>query len=303
MPLTNNLITYIPRPLVDAVIRKRKQNVILRRWSDCIIERLRGRDIVVRNGLAKGLTFNSGRSNVSYTFAQRALEPDSERAIQLFLKTGMTFYDIGANFGWLSLIAARIAGSGGKVVSFEPLDTNVRIVRHNVRANHFNNVTVLPIALGNIDGQARFLCSSQHSWGMLATEGREPGELKGNTTVTVRRLDTAVQEFRVPPPDVIKIDIEGAEINALLGAVDTLASSRPLMLIELHETNAAVADLLTGMNYQSSLPGSSVPIYDASGNVHVFAVPSERNDCKGMIQTFQDPSFPQCARCREIGRH
>jgi FkbM family methyltransferase len=303
MALTNDLIGHLPRPLVDAVVRARRQNAVFRRWSDHIVDRLRGRDILVRHGLAKGLTFNSGRSNVGYTFAQHALEPDSERAIQIFLKAGMTFYDVGANFGWLSLIAARIAGPNGKIVSFEPLDTNTRIIEHNVQANGFNNVRVLPIALGNSDGQARFLCSSQPSWGMLATEGREPGEFIGDTTVTVRRLDTAVREFRLPLPDVIKIDIEGAEINALPGAFGTLASSRPLMFIELHETNAAVADLLSGLNYQSSLPGSSLPVYDAPGNVHVFAVPRERNDCNDLIQTFQDPSFPKCARCNEIGHH
>ena len=137
---------------------------------------------------------------------------------------------------------------------------------------------------------------------MLAATGREPAEFIDETTVTVRRLDTAVREYRLTLPDVIKIDVEGAEINALRGAVDTLASSRPLMFIELHETNAAVADILTALNYQSSLPGSSVSIYDAPGNVHVFAVPCERNDCKEMIRTVQDTSFPQCIRCREIGR-
>lgn len=303
MAFTSDLIAHLPRPLVDALVKARRQNAVFRRWSDYIVDRLRGYDILVRQGLAKGLTFSSGCSNVGFTFAEHALEPDTERAIQISLKHRMIFYDVGANFGWLSLIAARIVGPYGKVLSFEPLDSNVRIIQHNVQTNEFANVQILPIALGETDGRGRFLCSSQPSWGMLAATGREPGEFIDETTVTVRRLDTAVREYRLSLPDVIKIDVEGAEINALRGAADTLASSRPFMLIELHETNAAVADFLTGLNYQCSLPGSSVPISDAPGNVHVFAVPAERNDCKDMIQAFRDPSFPQCIRCREIGRN
>ena len=156
MPLTGDFVAHLPRSLVDAVARARRQNAVFRRWSDSIVDGLRGRDILVRRGLAKGLTFSSGRSNVAYTFAQHALEPDTERAIQIFLKDGMTFYDVGANFGWLSLIAARISGLYGKVVSFEPLDTNARIIEHNVQANEFANMRVLPIAQATPIGASGF---------------------------------------------------------------------------------------------------------------------------------------------------
>ena len=302
MQLTSNLIAHLPRPLLDAIARARKNNATFRRWSDCVADRLRGRDVTVLDGLAKGFVFNSGRSNVGYTFVKGALEPDSEQAILTVLQSGMTFYDVGANFGWLSLIAARLVGPGGKVVSFEPLDTNVRIVEHNIHANNFENMTVLPIALGNIDGPARFLRSSQPSWGMLAALGREPGEFVDDTTVTVKRLDTAVREYRLPAPQVIKIDVEGAEIDVLAGAADTIATTRPLMFIELHETNVAVADILTRYDYKASLPGSSVSIVNAPGNVHVLAIPRERGDCSDLLRIFQDFAFPQCARCHEIGK-
>jgi FkbM family methyltransferase len=302
MQLTSNLIAHLPRPLLDAIARARKNNAAFRRWSDSVADRLRGRDVTVLDGLAKGLVFNSGRSNVGYTYAHGALEPDSEQAILTVLQSGMTFYDIGANFGWLSLIAARIVGPQGKVLSFEPLDENAHIVEHNIRANKFVNVTVLPIALGNNDGPARFLLSSQPSWGMLADMGKKPGEFVGVTAVTARRLDTAVREYRLPAPQVIKIDVEGAEIDVLHGAKDTIAGSRPLMFIELHETNTAVADILTLYNYKVCLPGSSLSVVDAPGNVHVFAIPRERNDCKDLLRVFQDSAFPQCARCHEIGK-
>jgi FkbM family methyltransferase len=302
MQLTGNLIAHLPRPLLDAFTRARRNNTAFRRWSDCVVDRLRGRDLTMREGLAKGLVFNSGRSNVGYTFAQGGLEPDSEQAILTLLQSGMTFYDVGANFGWLSLIAARLVGPRGRVVSFEPLDANVRIVEHNVSVNKFENVTVLPTALGNLDGPARFLRSSQPSWGMLATTGKEPGEFVGDTTVTVKRLDTAVREYSLPAPQVIKIDVEGAEIDVLRGGANTIATFRPLMLIELHETNAAIADMLAQCDYKTCLPGTSASIGEAPGNVHVFAIPRERGDRADLLRIFRDSAFPQCTRCNQIGK-
>ena len=257
--------------------------------------------MTVRHGVAKGLVFNSGHSNVSYEFALGALEPDSEQAALTLLRSGMTFYDIGANLGWLSLIAARLVGPSGKVVSFEPLDTNVRIVEHNLRANGFDNAAVIAIALGNTDGPAQFLRSSDPSWGMLAGSGLKPGDFVAETTVTVRRLDNAVREFRLPPPQMMKIDVEGGEVDVLRGAEKTIATSRPVMLIELHDTNAAVADILRHYHYETSLPGSVVAIEDAPGNVHVFAIPREHPDRADLLRIFQDPAFPQCVRCKEVG--
>jgi FkbM family methyltransferase len=301
MQVASNFLTYLPQPLLDAIVRVRRNNLAFRRWSDGVVDRLRGRDVTVRHGVAKDLILNSGYSNVSYEFALGALEPDSERAFLTLLRPGMTFYDIGANLGWLSLIAARLVGPSGKVVSFEPLDANVRIVEHNLRANGFENAAVLALALGNVDGSAQFLRSSDPSWGMLASTGFEPGDFVAETTVTVRRLDNAVREFHLPPPQTMKIDVEGGEVDVLLGAENTIATFRPLMLVELHGTNTAVADILRRYHYETSLPGSAVAIENAPGNVHVFAIPREHPDRADLLRILQDPAFPQCDRCKEIG--
>src|SRR5271155_3639922 len=150
-------MAYLSQPMLKAIIRMRGENAAFRRLSDGLADRFRRRDVVVRRGLAKGLVFNSGQSNAAYTFSQGAPEPDIEQAIFGVLRSGMTFYDVGANFGWLSVIAARLLGPHGRVFSFEPLDANVRIVEHNARVNRLENVTVAPIALGNTNGSALFL--------------------------------------------------------------------------------------------------------------------------------------------------
>ena len=303
MQFTSNFIARLPRPILDAIVRARRSNAAFRRWSDCLVDRLRGHDVIMRDGLAKGLFFNSGRSNVAYSFAQGAVEPDIERALLTVLKRGMTFYDVGANFGMLSLIAARLVGPRGRVVSFEPIDANVRIVEDNVRINKFENVTVLPIALGNSDGTARFLQFSEPSWGMLATTGNALEASVGDTIVTVKRLDTAVREYRLPSPQVIKIDVEGGELEVLPGAADTIRTSRPLMFIEVHgTTNAIIASMLTQYDYDACLPGTWAPVGGASGNVHMLAVPRERADCADLLGVFRDSAFPKCARCDEIAK-
>jgi len=299
--LLRTLVTHIPHSILDAIVRTRRNNAAFRRWSDNVADQFRGRDVTIRAGLAKGLVFNSGHSNVGYTFARSALEPDTELGLLTVLQPGMTFYDIGANFGWLSIIAARLVGAQGKVLSFEPLETNVQIIEHNIRANNLGNMTVLPFALGATDGPASFLLSLQPSWGMLAATGKQPAAPTGETTVAVKQLDTAIREYLLPSPHLIKIDVEGAEVDVLTGAADVIASYRPLMFIELHDTNWTVMDVLQQYGYSACLPGTSVSIIDAPGNVHVFAVPQEREDRMNLLRTFQDPTFPQCARCHQIG--
>ena len=91
MQLASSLVAHLPQPLLDALVRARRRNAAFERWSDYVADRFRGRDVLVRDGLAKGLIFNSGHSNVGYTFAQRALEPDTEKTIQTLLHPGMTF--------------------------------------------------------------------------------------------------------------------------------------------------------------------------------------------------------------------
>jgi FkbM family methyltransferase len=298
----SNFIARLPGPFLDAIVRARRNNSVFRRWSDGVADRLRGRDVNLYKGLAKGLSFNSGRSNAAYTFAHGAVEPDIERAMLTVLQPGMAFYDIGANFGMLSLIAARLLGPCGKVVAFEPLSENIRILEANVRLNNFSNVTLLPIALGDSDGRARFLLSSEPSWGTLASTGNVLGAYVGHTMVAVKRLDTAVRIYHLVPPQVIKIDVEGGETEVLIGAGDTIRRSRPLMLIEVHDSTDAIANMLMESDYAACLPGTSAPITCARGNVHILAIPRERIDCADLLGAFRDPTFPKCARCNEIGK-
>src|SRR5262249_9806017 len=159
--------------------------------------------------------------------------------------------DVGANVGFISILAAHLTGPAGRVVAFEPLESNARRIEHNAGLNGFGHISVRKQALGRIDGEAEFRVSQRCTWGKLARVGGVAQEV-ATCTVPVPRLGTVLSggaDGR--PPDVVKIDVEGAEVEVLQGAHDTLRRLRPVLLVELHGTNRAVAELLSEAAYET----------------------------------------------------
>lgn len=151
------------------------------------------------------------------------------RKAQLFARTiqeGMTVFDIGAHVGYYSLIASRAVGSAGSVVAFEPLERNLGYLRRHIALNHISNVQVLDVAVTNRRGNARFEPGADSFLGKLT-----PG---GPLEVRTVALDDLVAEGSVPTPNVMKLDVEGAESNALLGATRVLRDARPVILLATH---------------------------------------------------------------------
>jgi FkbM family methyltransferase len=296
--MVTTIVERLPRSWLQLAVSARRKSRFFQRGTDWLADRLRYHDGVIRTGIGAGLRFNTGRSNASYLGGNR--EPDVEQALADVLKPGMTFYDVGANFGLFSLVAARIVGPYGTVVSFEPLPENSRLVEHNASLNNFGNIQCLRTALAADDGEGLFLVSAEPSWGMLAGGRHRPDQCLGEVTVEVRRLDGLIAEGRILPPHVVKRDIEGGEVAALAGAEKLLKAWRPILVIELHETAEAVARLLGRHGYEGSLFGSRVPVERASGNVHAVAIPSERENCGELLERFRAPGFPRCDRCRSI---
>src|SRR5207245_11138648 len=99
---------------------------------------------------------------------------------------------------------------------------------------HFGQVSVHEVALGCIDCQMLFEMSERPTWGKLSSVGILPNRHIGHVKVAVHRLDSIVNEAALRLPDLVKIDVEGAENDVLGGASDTLAPHRPLLIVELH---------------------------------------------------------------------
>jgi FkbM family methyltransferase len=147
---------------------------------------------------------------------------------QLFVGTirpGQVVWDVGANVGFFTLLAARLAGPQGRVVAVEPVPRNLELLRRHLSLNRVGNVTVVPRAMADAVGTARFDARASPSMGHLATSGG----IEVHTT-TVDELVAS----GVPAPHVIKMDIEGAESRAIAGAAQTLRSHRPRLLLSTH---------------------------------------------------------------------
>jgi FkbM family methyltransferase len=189
----------------------------------------------------------------------------------------MKVFDVGANVGFTAVLAARLVTHVGAVDCFEPLPGNARQIQHNASLNQFGHIRVHQVALGKEDSEAEFALSASPTWGRLATAGYTP-EKVGTTRVPVRRLDSLVAESGLPAPDLIKMDVEGAEADVLAGATHLLATARPVLLIETHGTNQAVVDALAGFDYQTFVLGSPVALQDAPREVQALCIPAERTD-------------------------
>ena len=125
-------------------------------------------------------------------------------------------YDVGAHVGTYSLLAASRVGPDGHVFAFEPLPRNLGYLERHLALNGVENCTVMDVAVSSEAGHAAFDESVHPAMGHLgATGGR---------VITVRTvvLDDLVARGAIRPPSVIKLDIEGAEYEALRGA-----STRP----------------------------------------------------------------------------
>lgn len=132
-------------------------------------------------------------------------------------------WDVGANVGLYTLAAARRAAA---VVAFEPAARNVAALRRHVSLNRLANVEIVAAAVSSREGTARLLAGDSPSEFRLADDG-EP--------VPCVTLDGWRLACRAHPPTVIKIDVEGAEVDVLDGAADTIRAARPRIYLAVHE--------------------------------------------------------------------
>ena len=290
MDILTSIVSRLPRDLVEAASNAQWRNPLFKRAFDMVANRFKNRDGVIARGMGKGLRFNVGRSDGSYLLG--TTEHGVQLALAAALKPGMTFYDIGANVGFHSMIAARLVGPAtGHVVSFEPVEENARCISYNARLNGFARLQLKRCALSDVEQNGRFWLSEEPTWGALATVGNEPTRCIGSIVVPVRRLDDVVLGDELPPPNVIKIDVEGAEGGVLRGGARTFGEYRPIVMIELHGTNALVAELLGAMNYTSVVIGSRASITDSPWDAYVVAAPSERTELHLMLEQLRDESI------------
>lgn len=152
-------------------------------------------------------------------------ERDSQRAFVENVREGSVVYDVGANAGFFTLLASKLAGRGGTVYAFEPLPRNVGYLRRHVSLNDCANVRIVARAVAAESGTTRFAAAHNPSQGGLSD--------KGELEVETESIDDFVAAGS-KNPDFMKIDVEGAESDVLAGASATLRVARPSILLSTH---------------------------------------------------------------------
>jgi FkbM family methyltransferase len=182
-------------------------------------------DYLYRSLVVKELTLNvhgskmitrvSNDDGVSYQllFYRSGLEQYETKLFKKLVTKGMTVIDVGANIGYYTLLSARLVGNNGKVYAFEPEPQNYALLVRNIELNDYKNVIPVNQAVSNKMGKAAlFLNREAGAHGMLPD--RE--NIIGVTTVETVNLDEYFKG-REYPLDIIKIDVEGAELAVLKG--------------------------------------------------------------------------------------
>ena len=180
-------------------------------------------------------------------------EPELQSALRELIPAAAVIFDVGANIGYVSLLLTKAAGKAGRVFAFEALPSNVEQLRRNLALNGMEaQVTVVASAVAQTPGPVRFLVHSSGGMGKAAGSAGRDDRYQSEVTVPGISLDVFVYGQGNPPPQVVKMDIEGGEVLALPGMRRVLAEARPLMLMELHgpESCRAAWEILIAAGYE-----------------------------------------------------
>jgi len=171
-------------------------------------------------------------------------EPESMQLFRELLAPGMTIVDAGANIGEYTLVAAHDVGPSGQVHAFEPTPAAARHLRANVELNEMSNVRINEKALIDVPGQVSFHVEQDEPDTNYVMRD-DAGE--GRVTVDATTLDDYVSQTQLLNVDLIKMDIEGAEVMALGGATRLLSGeAAPILIVEANTACLARAGTTVG---------------------------------------------------------
>lgn len=202
-------------------------------------------------------------------FYSGTYEPQLTTLLRKELRIGDTFLDVGANVGYFSFLAAAMVGASGNVLAFEPAPDHYRrlcssaaqAARH--ACGHYAVVEVHPVALSDEAGDAVLSATAENSSGERFLSNHGVGDLV--------RTVPLVEHLPDLRPNIVKIDVEGAELRVLRGMEAILRSSRPrLVLAEAIDGNLRrfgdcprdIVEFMSSLDYSNELlaPKYSAPM-------------------------------------------
>lgn len=228
--LLHRAVSLLPPPAIRWLGRAQFRYPALGRLVRFATARLTARAARISFGPAAGMEILSADSNPGYALG--TTEPEVQQFLATHLGTGEVFYDIGANVGFFTLIGARSVGPSGRVYAFEPLPANAAALRHNAELNDLSHVEVIEAAVSASTGKAVLALGRSTQDGHLL--GGSATASSGTIEVSVVSLDDLVEQGRIGPPALVKIDAEGAEFEVMSGMRRLLGEHRPTVVCEVH---------------------------------------------------------------------
>lgn len=158
-------------------------------------------------------------------------ERKTEDLVHKLISQGATVLDVGANIGVYTMLAAKRSGVSGKVISLEPIPQTFQQLSESLRLNGYANVLVYNVAAWEQNRQLEMFCSETEnvgSYGVDIKKGKQSG-----ISVQAVRIDDFMSQLGILRVDLIKIDVEGAELSVLKGAIETVRRHRPILVLEI----------------------------------------------------------------------
>jgi len=217
---------------------------------------------ILRGPLAGKKWLLASRSN----FFWGTYEPEQTQAFQKTIRPGDVVFDVGAHYGYYTLLSSELAGPKGKVFAFEPCAYEARFLIDHVRLNHLDNVRVVQAAV----------CETRELLPMSSDRGMCENRLGDDPGATLMVPTISLDSSGLPVPDLIKMDVEGAEAAVLRGAHRTLREARPVLFVALHgnEQRKTCAIILRDAGYSIyGLDGQRISV--APSVDEIYALPVE----------------------------
>lgn len=168
---------------------------------------------------------------------QRSYEHETSIYLTKYLRPGCTFVDVGAHFGYFTLLASRLVGPSGHVVAIEPMPHTYKLLQENISINELGNVYAVNIAASNKAHTVVFrdfgiihssLNTSSTARGIMLARERRGTEVRVNADT----LDSILSNLGIDRVDMIKIDAESSEAEVLVGLEHMLVENSPTLIVE-----------------------------------------------------------------------
>ncbi len=198
----------------------------------------------------------------------RSYEPSVAAVLGRHVKPGMAVVDIGANIGYLTMLLASLAGPSGLVVAVEPNPENIKLLEASRRVNGFDQVLVIQAAAGR--QTALLALNVSYSNGMTGELPSELDAIFASRPVPCFALDAILPKDR--PINLVKIDTEGAELNALIGLSETIDRDRPVIVSEFSPGALPGTSHCSGPDYLRYLIGTRyrIAVIEPDGSESIF---------------------------------